>query len=93
MQEAVASACERPYPEAYVFFEAFGKAIMIIPVNLWTKRTVGGRQPPARLNAEQVSVLLNCQPHDVPVLVAARWFKPLGNPLANSLNFMPRWNC
>lgn len=31
--------------------------------------------------------LLNCQPHDVPVLVAARLLKPLGNPPANSVKF------
>src|ERR1035438_6302409 len=37
-------------------------------------------QLPARLTAEQAAWVLNCQPHDVPVLVAARLLKPLGNP-------------
>ena len=32
---------------------------------------------PARLTAEQVTWVLNCQPHDMPVLVAARLLKPL----------------
>jgi hypothetical protein len=44
-------------------------------------------QLPARLTAEQTAWVLNCQPHDVPVLVAARLLKPLGNPPANSVKF------
>ena len=37
-------------------------------------------QLPARLTAEQAAWVLNCQPADVPILVAARLLKPLGNP-------------
>ena len=44
-------------------------------------------QLPARLTAEQAAWVLNCQPHDVPILVAARLLKPLGNPLPNSVKF------
>lgn len=44
-------------------------------------------QLPARLTAEQVAWVLNCQPHDIPVLVAVRLLKPLGNPPANSVKF------
>jgi hypothetical protein len=44
-------------------------------------------EPPARLTAEQVAYALNCQPHDVPILVAARLLKPLGNPPQNSVKF------
>src|ERR1035438_3255617 len=44
-------------------------------------------QRPARLTAEQVAWLLNCQPADVPVLVAAKLLKPLGNPLPNAVKF------
>jgi len=44
-------------------------------------------QTPARLTGEQVAWMLNCQPHDVPILVAARLLKPLGNPPANSVKF------
>ena len=40
---------------------------------------------PARLTAEEVAWVLNCQPHDVPVLVSVRLLKPLGNPLPNSV--------
>jgi hypothetical protein len=45
------------------------------------------RQLPARLTAEQAAWALNCQPHDVPILVAARLLKPLGNPPPNSVKF------
>jgi hypothetical protein len=48
-------------------------------------RLVG--QLPARLLAEQVAAVVNCQPHDVPVLVAARLLKPLGNPPPNSVKY------
>jgi hypothetical protein len=44
-------------------------------------------QLPARLKVEEVAWVLNCQPHDVPTLVAARLLKPLGNPPANSTKF------
>src|SRR5215475_1526946 len=44
-------------------------------------------QLPARLRAEQVAWVMNCQPHDVPVLVAARLLKPLGNPPPNSVKY------
>jgi hypothetical protein len=44
-------------------------------------------QPPARLTVEQAAWVLNCQPHDVPVLVSCRLLKPLGNPPANGIKF------
>lgn len=44
-------------------------------------------QVPARLTAEQTAWVLNCQPHDVPVLVAANLLKPLGSPAPNSVKF------
>lgn len=31
--------------------------------------------------------MLNCQPHDIPALVAAKLIKPLGNPPANGIKF------
>jgi len=42
---------------------------------------------PARLTAEQTAWVLNCQPYDIPVLVAARLLKPLGNPQPNSVKY------
>lgn len=44
-------------------------------------------QLPARLTAEQAAWVLNCQPHDVPVLVGARLLRPLGNPQPNSIKY------
>ena len=44
-------------------------------------------QLPARLSAEQAAWVLNCQAHDVPILVGARLLKPLGNPPPNSVKF------
>jgi hypothetical protein len=44
-------------------------------------------QVPARLTAEQAAWVLNCQPLDVPILVAARVLNPLGNPPPNSVKF------
>jgi hypothetical protein len=44
-------------------------------------------QLPARLTAEQAAWVLNCQVHDVPILVASRLLKPLGNPPANGIKF------
>lgn len=44
-------------------------------------------QLPARLTAEQAAWVLNCQPHDIPVLVASRFLKPLGNPPPNGVKF------
>jgi hypothetical protein len=41
----------------------------------------------ARLTAEQAAWLLNCQAHDVPILVAARLLKPLVNPQKNGIKF------
>jgi len=44
-------------------------------------------QLPVRLNAEQASWVLNCQPHDIPALIHARLLKPLGNPAANGTKY------
>ena len=44
-------------------------------------------QLPARLTAEQAAWVVNCQPHDVPTLVAARLLKPLGNTPPSSVKY------
>ena len=44
-------------------------------------------QLPTRLTVEQAAWVLNCQPHDVPILIASRLLKPLGNPAPNSIKF------
>jgi hypothetical protein len=42
---------------------------------------------PARLTAEQVAWVINCRPHDVPVLVAAHLLKSLGSAPPNSVKY------
>ena len=42
---------------------------------------------PARLSSEQVAWVLNCQAHDVPILVMARLLKAVGSPAANSVKY------
>ncbi len=44
-------------------------------------------KPPARLTVEQAAWVLGCQSHDVPVLIACRLLKPLGNPPQNGSKF------
>ncbi|MEI6075992.1 MAG: hypothetical protein WCS94_10485 [Verrucomicrobiota bacterium] len=44
-------------------------------------------RPPARLTVEQVAWVLNCQPHDIATLIAARMLKPLGAPSPNSTKY------
>ena len=44
-------------------------------------------QSPARLTAEQAAWVINCQPSDVPILVAVRLLKPLGNPPPHSVKY------
>jgi len=44
-------------------------------------------QLPARLTVEQVAWLLNCPPHAIAALMAARLLKPLGNPPSNGIKF------
>lgn len=42
---------------------------------------------PVRLTAEHAAWVLNCRPHDVPILVSSRLLKPLGNPPPNGIKF------
>lgn len=44
-------------------------------------------RPPARLRVEQVASFLNCETHDIPVLVTARLLLPLGSPKPNAVKF------
>lgn len=37
--------------------------------------------------AEQAAWVINCQVHDIPILVSAKLLKPLGNPMPNSVKF------
>jgi len=44
-------------------------------------------QLPARLTVEQAGWVLGCQAHDMPILVASKLLKPLGNPPPNGIKF------
>ncbi|MEI6077881.1 MAG: hypothetical protein WCS94_20035 [Verrucomicrobiota bacterium] len=44
-------------------------------------------QAPACLTSEQTAWAINCQSHDVAVLVAARLLKPLGKPPPNAVKY------
>jgi hypothetical protein len=44
-------------------------------------------QLPARLTAEETAWVINCQLHDLPILMACRLLKPLGSPAANSTKY------
>jgi hypothetical protein len=61
----------------------------LIVKSSWQRRAFGRfiGQLPARLTAEQASWVLNGQPADVPILVAARLLKPLGNPPPSSVKY------
>ncbi len=42
---------------------------------------------PARLTVEQAARVLNCQPHDFPILVGSKLLRPLGTPPPNGIKF------
>ncbi len=42
---------------------------------------------PARLTMEQTAWIINCALHDIPVLVAGRLLKPLGDPPPNGVKY------
>ena len=42
---------------------------------------------PGRLKAEEAAVILGFNSHDMPVLVAERLLKPLGNPAHNAVKY------
>lgn len=42
---------------------------------------------PARLNVEQAAWVLNCQQHDIAILMSNRLLKPLGKPPPNGIKY------
>ena len=46
--------------------------------------------PPARLNTAQTAARLGFKPHDIPVLAARGFLKPLGKPMSNSDKYYAR---
>jgi len=66
-----------------VKFQTYMTSVLNSRLNEW----LNTRRLPARLTVAQTAVLLGIQPHDVPVLVAARLLTPLGRPAANAPKF------
>lgn len=50
-------------------------------------RLLSVRRLPARLTVEDTAVLLGFRDHDLPVLLAAKLLRPLGQPAANSVRY------
>jgi hypothetical protein len=48
------------------------------------------REKPARLNTALTAACLGFQPHDIPVLAARGFLKPLGRPMPNSDKYYAR---
>ena len=44
---------------------------------------------PARLDADHTATLLGFQRHDIPLLIQAKFLKPLGKPVPNSPKYFP----
>lgn len=51
------------------------------------KQFLGLRTLPGRLTMEQTAWLLGFQPHEIPILVAAKLLRSLGHPPANGAKF------
>ena len=47
-------------------------------------------RPPGRLNTAQTAAYLGFKPHDIPVLAARGFLKPLGDPVHNSDKYYAR---
>src|SRR6266705_5111602 len=47
-------------------------------------------RPPARLNTAQTAAYLGFKPHDIPVLAARGFLKPLGDPMPTSDKYYAR---
>jgi hypothetical protein len=56
-------------------------------------RLLAGAQLPAWLTAESKAWVLNCQPLDVPVLVATKLLNPLDNSRPNSVKCFGSQGC
>lgn len=73
-------------PRGELFRAVFSRSLIIMRDDQYRFLEISG-QVPARLSAEQVSWILNCQPHDIPVLVVAKLLKPLGAPVPNAVKY------
>jgi hypothetical protein len=57
------------------------------PLSSERERFLNLRHFPAQMTAAESAFYLGCVPHEIPVLVANGFLKPLGNPADNAVKF------
>ena len=70
--------------------DADKRASAVYVLNNELKAILNLNRLPARLNAAQTAACLGFKPHDIPVLAAREFLKPLGKPMANSDKYYAR---
>ena len=66
------------------------KASALYVLNNDLKAILNLARLPARLNTAQTAACLGFKPHDIPVLTARGFLKPLGHPMPNSDKYYAR---
>jgi len=66
------------------------KASALYVLNNDLKAILNLARLPARLNTAQTAACLGFKPHDIPVLAARGFLKPLGKPMSNSDKYYAR---
>ena len=70
--------------------DADKRASALYVLNNDLKAVLNLNQPPGRLNTAQTAAFLGFKPHDIPVLAARGFLKPLGDPVPNSDKYNAR---
>jgi len=70
--------------------DADKRAGAVYVLNNELKAILNLNRPPARLNTAQTAAYLGFKPHDIPVLAARGFLKPLGKPMSNSDKYYAR---
>jgi len=70
--------------------EAERRANAAYVLNNELKAILNLNRPPGRLNTAQTAAYLGFKPHDIPVLAARGFLKPLGDPMPNSDKYYAR---
>ncbi len=78
----------RAKPEKKTDADKYVSALYVLNHDL--KAILNLNRLPARLNAAQTAACLGFKPHDIPVLAAREFLKPLGKPMANSDKYYAR---
>ena len=66
------------------------RANAVYVLNNELKAILNLNRPPGRLNTAQTAAYLGFKPHDIPVLAARGFLKPLGKPMSNSDKYYAR---